>query len=136
MKYFSKQKGFTLIELLVVIAIIAILITIVIANVGSARGRARVVAAKATLKQVQVQAELDGYACDGQVLALIESAVEKVGGDPATDYSCVEGPNGLAVSITEAFTAGGFPNETFCVDTNGFSAAGEADPDTALCVAV
>lgn len=134
MKLITKQKGFTLIELLVVIAIIAILITIVIANVGSARGRARVVAAKATLKQVQVQAELDGYDCGGaNVEKLITSAVQKVYSDgSSSDATCATTDNGLAVDINDAFTSGGFDGEQFCVDTNGFSNAGHAE-NTGLC---
>ena len=127
-----KKAGFTLIELLVVIAIIAILVTIVIANVGTARGRARVVAAKATLKQVQVQAELESnggaYSCSaGQIPVLIASALEKIGEDDS-GASCSVGANGLAVDINAGLAAFG-SEETYCVDTNGASGPGNDNGD-------
>lgn len=47
-----KNLGFTLIELLVVVSIIGVLATLVVANLNSARGRARDAARKSDLKNL------------------------------------------------------------------------------------
>jgi len=54
----KKQKGFTLIELLVVIAIIAILSTVVMAGLNSARMKGRDAKRLSDIKQVQAALEL------------------------------------------------------------------------------
>jgi len=87
----KKQKGFTLIELLVVIAIIAILSTVVMAGLNSARAKGRDAKRLSDIKQLQSALELCfdngagypstavgvvgtaglvlGYDCDGVVAA-------------------------------------------------------------------
>ena len=61
-------KGFTLIELLVVIAIIGILSGIVLTSLGTARAKAKVSSAQASISSMRSQAEL-GTDSSGQYIA-------------------------------------------------------------------
>ena len=58
LKYFKKNKGFTLIELLVVIAIIAVLASIVLVSLNTARIKGRDARRIADIKSLQVALEL------------------------------------------------------------------------------
>ncbi len=61
----KKNKGFTLIELLVVIAIIAILSTVVMAGLNSARAKGRDAKRLSDIKQLQTALELFFDTCGG-----------------------------------------------------------------------
>ncbi|MBI2120103.1 MAG: type II secretion system protein [Parcubacteria group bacterium] len=62
---YKKEKGFTLIELLVVIAIIAILSTVVMAGLNSARLKGRDAKRIADIKQMQAALDLYSDTCGG-----------------------------------------------------------------------
>lgn len=69
-RVYKKKLGFTIIELIVVIAIIAILASIVVANVNGVREKAKIAKAKAELKHLQTAVEMyyvdhGAYPCAG-----------------------------------------------------------------------
>lgn len=74
------NKGFTLIELLVVIAIIAILSTVVMAGLNSARMKGRDAKRLSDVKQMQAAFELFFDSCGGYPSALQSTANQSASG--------------------------------------------------------
>lgn len=75
----KRQKGFTLIELLVVIAIIGILASMIIANLGTARNKARDASIKGSMDSLRSSGEL--YASDNDETYTdfcLEPSVDKI----------------------------------------------------------
>lgn len=130
MTFNKQQSGFTLIELLVVVAIIGILSSIVLAALGSARQRARLTSAQATLSQVRAQAELDYPNDFSNVcgMTLIQDAIRQAGLPENTTADCNPSVTEYAVSLPVANDGA-----SFCVDSTGFAGEGFIDGNDTVC---
>lgn len=128
------KKGFTLIELLVVIAIIAVLSSVVLASLGTARDRGADTAVKQNLRNIRIKADMiydenqtkvppegyntggsasSGICNDSKVIEGRTAAANAVGGV----YSSVKCAHALTGWAVKAPLSGGV--NYWCIDHNG-----------------
>lgn len=141
---FKGTKGFTLIEMLVVVALIAILFTILLAQLGVSKRRSAAVAVKEGLSTFRITAQLqarndpDGYAhvCElttkaGADLLRVVRRVHPNAVD-ANELNCIADMDSFAVDANDLLTGLNL-SETFCTDNIGYAKEGFADSADNTC---
>jgi prepilin-type N-terminal cleavage/methylation domain-containing protein len=140
----NSSKGFTLIELLVVISIIALLSSVVLAAVGTARNKAFDSAVKAAMRQLLTQSQnyLDSYSdfgmgvngCNSSAVnpnlfytdtktVEILNNIAKNAGTAGTLRCTTDSATGQYWAMSVSALRGG---GTWCVDSSGWTKAGIA----------
>ena len=113
------NKGFTLIELLVVIAIIAILSTVVMAGLNSARSKARDARRLSDIKEIQSALNLYYDNCGGfpdiTAATVIANPGDATHLGPATAVGCSEGSTfGSFMAVVPVNPLPGGADYTYC----------------------
>ena len=108
MTLLARSRGFTLIELLVVIAIIAMLASVILSSLNTARSKGRDTRREADVKELQTSVEQ--YMSDnaGNPPASISALVPKyIGTEPKDPYN----------NSSYGFTSGGTNGTHYCIGT-------------------
>ena len=112
MTLLARSRGFTLIELLVVVAIIAMLASVVLTSLNTARSKSRDARRLADLKELQ--AAVEQYVTDNggnmpqTLVALAPTYIATIPTDPNSSGATV-------YNYGYAASAGGTPNPHYCI---------------------